>query len=142
MYYSGGKQDATGELRPSLNLRSCITLKQERVYETTDAREATTWAQWMNMRDHIWGKASAAAQNVDRNMMVYDLDDVMRSVFESCIFAGEQQSTIQYMTDKCLSILTKKWTYSFTPPPATSTMPVSLTPIFTTTKHEIPNIFM
>ena len=142
MYYSGGKQDASGELKPSLTIRSTVSLPQERTYETTDAREATLWAQWLNMRNFIYGKASATAKNVDRNMMVFDLDDVMRTVFESCIFAGDQQSTIQYMTDKCIEILTRKWTYSFAPPPATPTVPVSLTPVFTSTKKEITNIFM
>jgi hypothetical protein len=138
-YFSGGKQEASGKLRPSLSLRSDRTLTQERAYETTDAREVTLWTQWMAMRDYIWGKAGADAKNVDRNMMIYDLDDVMRKVFDSSLLGD---STIQTMTDKAIATLARKWNYSFIPPPPTPIAPPSLTPVFTSTKHEIKNIFI
>jgi hypothetical protein len=141
-YLSGGKQDASGQLRPSLTLRSTVTLPQERALESTDAVEAEMWPQWMLMRDHIWAKTSGSARNVDRNGMVYDLDDVMRTVFETSVFGAAHQATLEVMTDRTVAILLQKWNYSFTPPPATSTMPASLAPVFSSTKKGIENIFM
>lgn len=141
-FFLGGKRDASGQLRPSLSLRSTVTLPQERALESVDAAEAEMWPQWMLLRDHIWAKASVGAKNVDRNGMVYDLDDVMRTVFETSVFGTAQQATLEVMTDRTVAILKQKWNYTFTPPPATSTMPASLAPVFSSTKKGIENIFL
>jgi hypothetical protein len=135
--YTGGRRIAPdGRIRgiPRPIIRG--VLSNERRLHVVGSGEDTLWDKWMTMRDFIWSKASThpTVQNVDKQTMLYDLDYVMRSVFDSCIATGGESATIDAMTQTVISILIQKWNYRFTPPPPTSHMPESMRPVVSTNK--------
>ena len=138
----GGRESKDGKInvnRRSLGVDMGRILRPERPAESTNPLETIMWDKWVLMRGYVWSQARSAATHLpDIPCQIVDLDQTMRTVFDSWLMKSGPQFTIENLTQETISRLKLKWSQKpLTAPPRTETVPPSLVPVYTSIRDQL-----
>jgi hypothetical protein len=137
----GGRESRQGVVRSNLlpmGQQLCRSLQLERPMESTNAKEAVMWKQWLTLRDYVWCETRSCALALPPiPCQITDLDETMRSVFDSALVGRAECFTLQTMACNAIARLQQQWQPKVTVRQETPIVPPSLVPVYTSIRDQL-----